>query len=66
MFQTTILRSSSAEGVGLHTGVFGHIRLNPAPADTGIVFRRVDLDDFPIEAQGHNVASRASATPPAS
>ena len=43
MFQTTILRSSSAEGVGLHTGVHGHIRLTPAPADTGIVFRRIDL-----------------------
>src|SRR5450432_4606586 len=62
MFQTTILRSSTAEGVGLHTGVFGHIRLNAAPADTGIVFRRVDLDNFPIEAQGHNVARVSYAT----
>jgi UDP-3-O-[3-hydroxymyristoyl] N-acetylglucosamine deacetylase len=62
MFQTTILRSSTAEGVGLHTGVFGHIRLNPAPADTGIVFRRIDLDNFPIEAQGHNVARVSYAT----
>ena len=62
MFQTTILRSSSAEGVGLHTGVFGHIQLTPAPADTGIVFRRVDLDNFPIEAQGHNVARVSYAT----
>ena len=62
MFQTTILRSSSAEGVGLHTGVFGHIQLTPAPADTGIVFRRIDLDNFPIEAQGHNVARVSYAT----
>jgi UDP-3-O-[3-hydroxymyristoyl] N-acetylglucosamine deacetylase len=62
MLQTTILRSSSAEGVGLHTGVFGHIRLTPAPADTGIVFRRIDLDNFPIEAQGHNVARVSYAT----
>lgn len=62
MFQTTILRSASAEGVGLHTGVYGHIRLVPAPADTGIVFRRVDLDNFPIEAQGHNVARVSYAT----
>jgi UDP-3-O-[3-hydroxymyristoyl] N-acetylglucosamine deacetylase len=62
MFQTTILRSSSAEGVGLHTGVFGHVQLTPAPADTGIVFRRVDLDNFPIEAQGHNVARVSYAT----
>src|SRR5215469_14708647 len=57
MFQTTIQRASStAEGVGLHTGVYGHLRLLPAPADTGVVFRRVDLDNFTIEAQGKNVA----------
>src|SRR5437868_3021368 len=62
MFQTTIANSTSAEGVGLHTGVYGHIRLVPAPADTGIVFRRVDLDNFAIEAQGHNVARVSYAT----
>ena len=62
MFQTTIIREAHSEGVGLHTGVFGHIRLVPAPADTGIVFRRVDLDNFPIEAQGHNVAKVSYAT----
>jgi UDP-3-O-[3-hydroxymyristoyl] N-acetylglucosamine deacetylase len=62
MFQTTIAHSSSAEGVGLHTGVYGHIRLTPAPADTGIVFRRTDLDNFAIEAQGHNVARVSYAT----
>jgi UDP-3-O-[3-hydroxymyristoyl] N-acetylglucosamine deacetylase len=62
MFQTTIQRPSTAEGVGLHTGAFGHIRLVPAPADTGIVFRRVDLDNFPIEAHGHNVARVSYAT----
>ncbi|HEY2460905.1 MAG TPA: UDP-3-O-acyl-N-acetylglucosamine deacetylase [Candidatus Acidoferrum sp.] len=62
MFQTTIARPASAEGVGLHTGVYGHIRLQPAPADTGIVFRRVDLDNFLIEAQGHNVARVSYAT----
>ncbi len=62
MFQTSIARSASAEGVGLHTGVYGHIRLVPAPPDTGIVFRRIDLDNFPIEAQGHNVARVSYAT----
>ena len=62
MFQTTIARPVSAEGVGLHTGVYGHIRLVAAPADTGIVFRRVDLDNFLIEAQGHNVARVSYAT----
>src|SRR5712664_3013197 len=62
MFQTTIANESVAEGVGLHTGVYGHVRLVPAPADTGIVFRRVDLDNFPIEAQGHNFARVSYAT----
>ena len=42
--------------------MFGHIQLVPAPADTGIVFRRVDLDNFAIEAQGHNVARVSYAT----
>jgi UDP-3-O-[3-hydroxymyristoyl] N-acetylglucosamine deacetylase len=62
MFQTTIAKESLAEGVGLHTGVYGHVRLMPAPAETGIVFRRVDLENFPIEAQGHNVARVSYAT----
>jgi UDP-3-O-[3-hydroxymyristoyl] N-acetylglucosamine deacetylase len=62
MFQSTVAKEASAEGVGLHTGVSGHIRLLPAPADTGIVFRRTDLENFPIEAQGHNVARVSYAT----
>ena len=62
MFQSTIAKEASAHGVGLHTGVFGHVRLLPAPADTGIVFRRSDLDGFHIEAQGRNVARVSYAT----
>ena len=34
----------------------------PAPPDTGIVFRRVDLDSFEIEAHGRNVARVSYAT----
>src|SRR5271169_2776088 len=62
MFQTTIHREVETQGVGLHTGVHSNVRLVPAPADTGIVFRRVDLDLFPIEAQGQNVARVSYAT----
>lgn len=62
MFQTTIQRSVATHGVGLHTGAHGKIRLAPAPPDTGIVFRRVDLDEFPIEARGSNVARVSYAT----
>lgn len=62
MFQTSIQRVVETRGVGLHTGVQSRIRLLPAPADTGIVFRRVDLDQFPIEAHGRNVARVSYAT----
>ena len=62
MFQTTIQREVGTQGVGLHTGVQSTVRLVPAPADTGIVFRRTDLDLFPIEAHGHNVARVSYAT----
>jgi len=62
MLQSTIAREAAAKGVGLHTGVFGHLRLLPAPPDTGIVFRRTDLGNFPIEAQGQNVARVSYAT----
>jgi UDP-3-O-[3-hydroxymyristoyl] N-acetylglucosamine deacetylase len=61
-YQTTIERSVSTKGVGLHTAVKSHLRLVPAPADTGIVFRRVDLDNFEIEAHVRNVARVSYAT----
>lgn len=46
----------------MHTAVKSHLRLVPAPADTGIVFRRVDLDNFEIEAHVRNVARVSYAT----
>jgi UDP-3-O-[3-hydroxymyristoyl] N-acetylglucosamine deacetylase len=61
-YQTTIERSVETEGIGLHTAVHCRLRLVPAPAGTGIVFRRTDLDNFPIEAQGRNVARVSYAT----
>src|SRR5271154_2193946 len=60
--QLTIQRPVEIEGVGLHTAVQSHLRLVPAPADTGIVFRRVDLDNFQIEAHVRNVARVSYAT----
>jgi UDP-3-O-[3-hydroxymyristoyl] N-acetylglucosamine deacetylase len=62
MFQTSIQDTVETQGIGLHTGVHGKLRLVPAPADTGIVFRRVDLDGFQIEAHGSNVARVSYAT----
>ena len=44
MKQRTIANSIKAKGVGLHTGHEAIMTLRPAPVNTGIVFRRVDLD----------------------
>jgi UDP-3-O-[3-hydroxymyristoyl] N-acetylglucosamine deacetylase len=61
-YQTTINKPVATMGIGLHTAVKSHLRLVPAPADTGIVFRRVDLDNFEIEAHVQNVARVSYAT----
>ena len=42
--QRTLKNVIRATGVGLHTGEKIYLTLRPAPVDTGIVFRRVDLD----------------------
>ena len=41
--QRTLKNLVRATGVGLHTGAKVYLTLRPAAADTGIVFRRVDL-----------------------
>jgi len=52
--QRTLKSLVSASGVGLHTGQKVRITLRPAPVDTGVVFRRVDLPapvDIPARAE---------------
>jgi UDP-3-O-[3-hydroxymyristoyl] N-acetylglucosamine deacetylase len=49
-------------GIGLHSGAPVSLRILPAPAGTGIVFHRTDLDGFAIEASGRNVARVSYAT----
>lgn len=60
--QNTIATSASISGIGLHTGVPVKLQLSPAPVNTGIIFRRTDLDQFPIEANARNVARVSYAT----
>ncbi len=50
------------KGIGLHSGAPVTLRLLPAPAGSGIVFRRTDLDNFEIAANGQNVARVSYAT----
>jgi UDP-3-O-[3-hydroxymyristoyl] N-acetylglucosamine deacetylase len=61
-FETTICRPVEARGVGLHSGAPVGIRILPAPAATGIVFLRTDLDNFPIPASWRHVARVSYAT----
>jgi UDP-3-O-[3-hydroxymyristoyl] N-acetylglucosamine deacetylase len=62
--QRTLKTSISTKGVGLHTGARVELALHPAPADSGIVFRRVDLPvPAVIEARAENVGdTRLSST----
>ncbi|MBN7795384.1 UDP-3-O-acyl-N-acetylglucosamine deacetylase [Parahaliea mediterranea] len=61
--QRTLRNAIKATGVGLHTGEKVYLTLNPAPVDTGIVFRRVDLDPVvEIPARAENVGDTTLST----
>jgi len=60
--EQTIAEPLEFSGVGLHSGAPVTMRLLPAPAGSGIVFRRTDLDNFEIPANGRNVAKVSYAT----
>lgn len=54
--QRTLKNIIRATGIGLHTGEKVYLTLRPAPVDSGIVFRRVDLDPVvEIQASADNV-----------
>ena len=42
--QRTILKPVSMTGIGLHSGAKVEVAFRPAPADTGIVYTRTDLN----------------------
>lgn len=63
IIQHTLKKSYYFEGKGLHTGTYAHMKLMPAPADTGIKFRRTDLKYRPIIiAVAENVSNTARST----
>jgi UDP-3-O-[3-hydroxymyristoyl] N-acetylglucosamine deacetylase len=54
--QRTLKNVIRATGIGLHTGEKVYLTVRPAPIDTGIIFRRVDLDPVvEIPAAAENV-----------
>jgi UDP-3-O-[3-hydroxymyristoyl] N-acetylglucosamine deacetylase len=60
--EQTIRSDIEFHGIGLHSGAEVSMRLVAAPAGSGIVFRRTDLDNFEIPANGRNVAKVSYAT----
>jgi UDP-3-O-[3-hydroxymyristoyl] N-acetylglucosamine deacetylase len=60
--QRTLRRQVSCAGIGLHSGNKVTLSLKPAPANTGIRFRRTDLGNLEIQATVANLAGMHYAT----
>jgi UDP-3-O-[3-hydroxymyristoyl] N-acetylglucosamine deacetylase/3-hydroxyacyl-[acyl-carrier-protein] dehydratase len=61
--QQTLNRPASFSGIGLHSGNRVNMTILPAPANSGVRFRRVDLDGKPeIEARVDNVGETNRST----
>ena len=61
--QQTLNRSASFSGIGLHSGNRVNMTIHPAPANSGVRFRRVDLEGKPeIEARVENVSETNRST----
>ena len=57
-YQTTLTSPVSKSGIGLHSARLVDLTICPAPADTGIIFRRTDVSsvDTEIKALSNNIA----------
>ena len=61
--QRTLKNTIRATGIGLHSGEKVYLTLKPAPVNTGIVFRRMDLDPaVEILASAENVGETTMST----
>ncbi|WP_438970172.1 UDP-3-O-acyl-N-acetylglucosamine deacetylase [Methylophaga sp.] len=61
--QRTLKNVIRATGVGLHSGEMVYLTLRPAAPNTGIIFRRVDLEPVvEIQAKAENVGETALST----
>ena len=62
-FQQTVGKTASLSGTSLHTGEKVSLKLQPAPVDHGIKFKRKDLQDEPtIDARIDNLKTVERAT----
>jgi UDP-3-O-[3-hydroxymyristoyl] N-acetylglucosamine deacetylase len=63
LYQRTIAKKVQVTGIGLHSGRKVTMVLNPAPADSGIQFQRVDLPHKPVmRAHAQTVGTTENAT----
>ena len=63
LYQTSLNQPISIKGIGLHSGLRSEIRILPAKANQGIIFKRVDLNNNnTIEANYKNVTSAKLCT----
>ena len=63
VYQKTITKSVSLEGVGLHSGKTSRISILPGKENQGIVFKRIDLkENNLVEAKYENVSSAKLCT----
>lgn len=61
--QTTIRTEISIKGIGLHSGCDSVLNIKPAPVNSGIVFKRIDIADSPlIPATYDNVVDTRNCT----
>ena len=61
--QNTVKGPAVVKGIALHTGARATLRILPAPPNTGIVFRRIDMPGAPeVQANARNVVDVRRAT----
>ena len=61
--QRTLSNSIKASGIGLHSGNPITLILKPAPPNTGIILRKIDLDPVvKIKARAENVGDTTLST----
>ena len=59
IFQKTISKSISFEGIGLHSGKNSKVTIIPGKIDQGIIFKRIDLKSNNLVAANYTNVSSA-------
>ena len=64
IYQRTLADIIDITGIGIHSGKKARLKLYPAEADTGVIFKRVDLKDAePLKAHAHTVGATKITQP---